>query len=201
MTASPPQLNDPAIRDALICALRKRSTNDLLLLEELRAHNGNVIVDVAAVSRQQIHAYEIKGATDKVARLARQAEFYESCFLRNTLVTTINHLSWARSNLAPHWGLIVATAEFSNGIRLRRIRAAGRSPSYAPKKALLMLWRSELITLATKTPGASPKSKDSRRALAERIGGLLSPTKASALITQAIKLRNLGEDFHHIGDM
>lgn len=139
-------LSDKSIRTALVSHLRGRSAVPRAVLEEVRVHNGNAIADVVAIHRSA-HCYEIKGETDTVARILRQGAFYDKVFERITLVTTPNHVAQATALAPRHWGMLLATADESDGVKLRYLRKASVSPSFNKQVALLTLWKSELLTM------------------------------------------------------
>ncbi|WP_133248131.1 sce7726 family protein [Comamonas sp. JNW] len=140
------KLTDKVIRQALIANLRRRLNAPLATLEEVHVCNSNAIADVVAVYKK-MHCYEIKGETDSITRIARQASFYDQAFSLISLVTTENHLKRAEIIIPNHWGIILAK-ESGGAVSLRNIRGASKNSLYRPEIALLSLWRSELIQFA-----------------------------------------------------
>lgn len=157
-------LTDKEIREALLRSLKRRGKAPEAILEEMHVCNGNAIVDVVAVYKS-MHCYEIKGETDSVHRLHRQASFYDQACPIISLVTTPKHLRKVLDILPAHWGVLVATLSPSGSIQLKHARAALRNPNYQPEVALMSLWRSEMLTLPTLT--GLPLKKVNRQKIAE----------------------------------
>jgi hypothetical protein len=139
-------LTDKELRAALLKHLRNRPITPRAILEELRVHNGNAVADVVAVNRLA-HCYEIKGETDNLDRVMRQAGYYDQAFRRITLVTARKHLRKALLLIPDYWGVMVA----DNGdaeVKLSYCRRAGASPAFNKRAALLTLWRDELLKIS-----------------------------------------------------
>jgi hypothetical protein len=88
---------------------------------------GGSIADVAVITPGELHLFEIKGATDAAARLARQAPNYDRVATTCTLVTTCNHRSF-RNRVPAHWGLVEA-ATVRGTTRFMQLRAAQHNPN------------------------------------------------------------------------
>ena len=80
-------LNDTNIREALLRKLGRQTRRPRAVLQELHVHNGRAIADVVTL-HSEAHCYEIKGATDRIARITVQGKYYNAVFRRITLVTT-----------------------------------------------------------------------------------------------------------------
>jgi hypothetical protein len=182
-------LNDASIRLALRQHLLTQNMGTKCVIDELHIHNGNSIADVVAVT-DILHGFEIKGENDNVSRLSRQIEFYSVSFPRVSLVTTVNHLTWAQRNLPRYWGLIVATS-VENGVTFRQQRRAKDNPQFSRETSLLMLWKDELIRLATEIGSEDYKARDSRARLIEKISPLLADEEAACLLSKTIYERFL----------
>ena len=145
MTVVMSQLTDAKIREALKARLRSLTVPPRAILEEVRVHNGNAVADVVAVHRAA-HCYEIKGETDTLNRLVRQASFYDLAFRRITVVTTENHLAQVRALAPNYWGVVLATMN-DRAPKLRYWRKASDSPLFDKRVALLTLWKRELLDM------------------------------------------------------
>ena len=156
------QLNDRRIREALLRKLARQKVRPRAVLEELHVHNGRAIADVVTL-HSEAHCYEIKGATDRIERIAVQGTYYNSAFRRITLVTTECNLRRARKLAPRFWGIIVAVDD--GEVRFRHVRAATLNPNFEKKSAAMTLWKSEMLELVSDV-GAERKS---RRLLAELI--------------------------------
>ncbi len=178
-------LDDKAIRASLIARLSALSIRPKAILEELRVHNGNAISDVVAIHKFA-HCYEIKGETDSIYRLTRQGGFYDLAFMRTTLVTTASQVKKALDLAPSHWGIMKASRA-GDRITLSYVRSAGESPRYDKRVALLTLWRSELLDVATSiAPGAG---KFNRAQLTELISLKFSKRKLGETIGEKLAVR------------
>lgn len=138
-------LNDKNIRQALIKRLQSQSNHPQAIIEELRVQNGNAIADVVALYKDA-HCFEIKGDGDKIERILCQGNFYNSSFMKITIVTTEKHLSKTLKIAPDYWGIMVAF-EFNDNILFRYIRGAQCNPEFDKDLALLTLWKSEMLNL------------------------------------------------------
>lgn len=176
-------IRDQQIRQALLEHLRRRGTPPRKVVEELHIHNSNAIADVVAFYKEP-HCYEIKGETDSVRRLIRQSSYYDIVFPRLTAVVTKNHLLWSLNNLPSYWGIITVEKD-NNRIKLKYARNAKNNPKFIKEKALLMLWKAELIDIAKKSD-IKVKSAHTREDIASLISGLLKKNDALQSIQSAI---------------
>lgn len=156
-------LNDATIRDALLRKLQRQRNRPRAVLQELHVHNGKAIADVVTL-HSEAHCYEIKGATDRIERIAVQGAYYNAAFRRITLVTTECHLRRARRQAPRFWGIMLAFAD-GEDVRFRHVRAARLNPSFEKQSAAMTLWKSEMLELVSEA-GAERKP---RRLLAELI--------------------------------
>lgn len=178
-------LNDKTIRAALIARLLKFPVKPKAILEELRVHNGNAIADVVAIN-SFAHCYEIKGETDSIYRIARQAAFYDRAFTKTTLVTTPGQIKKASQLVPLHWGILQAS--HSNGkLIFGYVRSAGTSPVYDSKAALLTLWRAELLDVATALGNSTAKLN--RTQLTEMIALRLGKRRLTKTIGEKLQVR------------
>lgn len=150
-------LNDQAIRQALIAKFEQSGLAAFEIMQELHVCGSSAIADVVTL-REEAHCYEIKGETDKVARILEQGIHYNKAFRRITLVTTENHLAKAISIAPPYWGIMLARISSNGDVVLRQVRKDKINPEFEPSIALYALWKDELLQLIE-----SPKPKDMRR--------------------------------------
>lgn len=156
-------LNDARIREALLRKLARQKTRPRAVFEELHVHNGKAIADVVTL-HSEAHCYEIKGATDRIERIAVQGAYYNAAFRRITLVTTECKLRRALKLVPPFWGIMVAI-EYADTIGFRHFRAAKPNPLFERQSAAMTLWKSEMLELV---PEAGAERKP-RRLLAQLI--------------------------------
>lgn len=198
-TTTPAILRDREIRDALRSHLIRRSPTPLRIIEELGVHNGNAKADLVAMYKE-MHCFEIKGATDSIRRLVRQASFFDAAFPKISLVTTTNHLSWCLQNIPTYWGILVAET-VNNIIHISYKRAAKNNPRFVKQKALMMLWKNELTSIATDTAKIRMKSSYTREDIAIHLSNTLDKSLTLASIQNAILGRSTIESISNIGDM
>lgn len=149
-------LNDARIREALLRKLARQKTRPRAVLEELHVHNGNAIADVVTL-HSEAHCYEIKGATDRIERIAVQGTYYNAAFRWITLVTTECKLKRALKLVPPFWGILVAIDD-GKTIRFRHFRAAQLNPRFERQSAAMTLWKSEMLELVSEA-GAERKPR------------------------------------------
>jgi len=156
-------MNDARIREALLRKLARQKVPPRAVLEELHVHNGNAIADIVTL-HSEAHCYEIKGATDRIERIAVQGLYYNAVFRRITLVTTECKLRRALKLAPPFWGIMLAV-EDGDTIRFRHLRPAQLNPRFERQSAAMTLWKSEMLELVSEA-GAERKP---RRVLAQLI--------------------------------
>lgn len=192
--AAQPDFKPPnVLRDSEIrIALRERFTSSnggrpQQIVEELTVHNGNAIADMV-VLQKDLHCFEIKGATDKVNRALIQAEFYEKSFSKISLTTTQNHINWALQHTPSFWGVLLASPR-KHGIVVKPVRSAAVNPFFDKEHALLILWKDELVFLASQIPSVVVKTADTRKQLAQKIAVQLKKYELIQKIQEALLLR------------
>jgi len=156
-------LNDATIREALLRKLERQKSRPRAVLQELHVHDGKAIADVVTL-HSEAHCYEIKGATDRIERIAIQGVYYNAAFRRITLVTTECNLGRALKLAPRFWGITVAIAD-GETVRFRHVRAARLNPNFEKQSAAMTLWKSEMLELVSES-GAERKP---RRLLAKLI--------------------------------
>src|SRR4051794_6277919 len=100
-------LNDARIREALLRELAHQQSRPRAVIQELHVQNGKAVADVVTL-HSEAHCYEIKGATDRIDRIAAQSLFYNASFRWITLVTTECKLRRALKLVPPFWGIMIA---------------------------------------------------------------------------------------------
>lgn len=181
-------LNDLVIRSALELRLLARKPSPRALIHELRVKRGNAIADIAAVYKT-VHCFEIKGQTDSVGRVLRQASYYNKAFKRITLVTTKNHVAWAQVNSPSFWGVMVATNS-RHGITFDYLRPTKVNPFFSKECALEMLWRNELEHLVAKHASLPARVSDTREQLIRKLSDCCSDSLAEVLVAETLLLRH-----------
>lgn len=177
---------DKLIRTTLISKLKNQAIKPKAVIEELRVHNGNAIADVVALYKDA-HCFEIKGDGDKIERAVKQGNYFNLSFRRITLVTTSKHLSKAIEVLPKFWGIMIAEKK-DDKLTLKYIRRARNNSCFDKCLALLILWKSEMLTLIEQH-NKSTKNK-SRRLLAQLISRSKKKVELSNNISSVLLSRH-----------
>lgn len=180
-------LKDAGIRKALLNHLGSRAPKPERIIEELHVHNGNAIADIVAIYKR-MHCFEIKGETDSIQRITRQAEIYSHSFPKLTLVITRKHIKWAEKNLPPYWGILVASMN-SEKVVFKYQRPAMNNPDFIIEKALMMLWKQELLDISLSINLLQKKAQN-RNEIANTLSKSLSKEQALQYIQGAIIRRS-----------
>ncbi|HEX3624979.1 MAG TPA: sce7726 family protein [Verrucomicrobiae bacterium] len=183
------ELNDAAIREALLRKIERQKFRPRAVLQELHVHNGKAIADVVTL-HSEAHCYEIKGATDHIERIMAQGVYYNAAFRRITLVTTECKLRRARSLAPRFWGIMVANAD-DRTVRFRHVRAARLNPNFEKQSAAMTLWKNEMLELVSE-PGAERKP---RRLLAQLIAETRRELELSMSICDLLFSRKRDQNF------
>ena len=141
-------LRDPDIRALLEPDLALRHPN-ALVRHEMGLCAGERRVDIAAITTDTMHGYEIKSDVDTLARLAGQAATYGRIFNRMTLVTTTRYVDAATAAVPDWWEVLVAS-----GDTLRQARTGGTHEGLDPFALAQLMWRDEALA-ALKERGAA----------------------------------------------
>lgn len=177
-------LSDKVIRKGLVNFLNHRWPKPSAIMEELRIHNGNAVADVVAIYDTP-HCFEIKGERDKLNRVKRQAEFYNTTFLKITLVTTANHASSAEKTIPKFWGILIVN-NAGEKVTFSYLRKAKYNSNIGKPLALSMLWRSELMSIATSIEATPLTKRLTRAELADFISKNKSKEGVISDITRTI---------------
>lgn len=180
-------LRDFEIRTALNSHLMSRHPQPIRVIEEVGIHNGNAIADLLAFY-EDMHCFEIKGATDSISRIKKQGSYYNETFAKISIVTTENHLSWCIANAPNFWGIIIAYYE-KEMVKLKYVRQIQHNPFFNKKKALMTLWRAELLDIAYQNKNIHIKRHYDRENIAIEISKVLSKSETLISIRRALLSR------------
>lgn len=138
-------MRDADVRAALHLLLREEHAHEL---PTTRVRNefglcGMVRVDVAVLNGH-LAGYELKSASDTLARLPMQVSVYSRVLDRATLVVAERHLEAARRLLPDWWGIIVARGA-AGAVTLVHERMGLANPDIRPEALVQLLWRDELL--------------------------------------------------------
>lgn len=184
-------LYDKLIRTTLISKLKNQAIKPKAVIEELRVHNGNAIADVVALYKDA-HCFEIKGDSDKIERAVKQGNYFNLSFRRITIVTTSKHLSKAIEVLPKFWGIMIAEKK-DDKLTLKYIRRARNNSCFDKYLALLILWKSEMLTLIEQHNKST--KNNSRRLLAQLISRSKKKVELSNNISSLLLSRHYETSF------
>lgn len=137
-------MREAEIKIALTHHLATRlSINPSPFLEEVEINGGEIRADLVQVL--DMHCYEIKSATDSLARLVGQGSRYARAFDQVTLVTAECHLKKAIPMLPPWWGIMVVPNEA--GQAFKQVRKAKLNRRHEPEVLVTLLKREEALQI------------------------------------------------------
>jgi hypothetical protein len=140
-------LNDPQIRGPLRKWIRERE-EPTMIADELPVQEGRARIDLAAVF-DDIHAYEIKGQTDRLVRLKNQTKTFAPVCRRCTPVTPKNHLKSLPKHIPEWWGIVLATSSdlVEGDVEFEVVRPAQENEALEWRPMARMLWKDEMLNI------------------------------------------------------
>jgi len=158
------------------------------LLSEVRVNNGMAIADLVSIGVKSSHCYEIKSDKDKITRILEQSKSFDIAFHKISLITTYSQYKKALDIIPQYWGLVIVGNTPER--KIRYLRKAMLSPMFSEQKALLVLWREELMKIA-RIINMNEKSlnRASRRVLIDFISSNLSTTEICRLLNSHLLIR------------
>lgn len=185
------KLSDKCIREALKMYLLSLKTPPVQIVEELGIHNGNARADIVAFY-DHLHCFEIKSDLDTLRRLASQTIYYDYTFNKITIVVSEKFELSAQDAIPSHWGILVAKQNSSGLVKLKSKRRPKRNPNWHAAKALLSLWKDELLEINEFLSVSSRKSS-SRERLANEISEKINKSAIENQLYQKLLSRSLTE--------
>lgn len=182
-------LNDKEIRPALINFLETRAKKPKKVVEELSVSYCNARADIVGVYNT-LHCFEIKGQTDSIQRINAQGKYYNTSFLKITLVTTKNHLEYAIKNAPPFWGILLAFS-LNGETHFKYVRKATKNPYFNKEEALHTLWKNELMSLS-ESNSVDVKKTMSKDTISKLISNIFSDNYIAESISKYILNRTYG---------
>lgn len=140
-------LSDKEIRVGFLQHLEKSRKKPKAVIEELSICNGASRADIVALYDFP-HSFEIKSDIDRLDRLPSQVAFYDFTFKKNTVITTERFINKVLAIVPVHWGVTLAFAKQDTEIRFKHVKKPTVNKNWAGDKALLTLWKQELIKLS-----------------------------------------------------
>ena len=170
-------LSDKLIRQNFIISLKKSRNKPQSIVQELAICNGGARADIVAFQGFP-HSYEIKSDIDRLDRLPSQISFYDYTFKKNTVITTERFSEKVESMIPEHWGIILAYQKKNHDVCFKQLKVPKVNKNWAGDKALLTLWKQELLSLSESLLEHSLPPTLSRAHIAKK---LYSDTKKNEL--------------------
>jgi hypothetical protein len=167
-------LNDAEIRGPLRNWIRLYRTPNLLA-DEVPVREGRAMMDLAAYYPAGLHAYEIKGQTDRLVRLKNQVKYYGHVCTACTVVVFRTHLKKIEKHVPEWWEIVeVRRVDWSDeetieGLSFTIHREGKPNPQRDLYQMLYMLWKSEMMELVEKYTGKAPPIRTSKGLLILRL--------------------------------
>lgn len=153
-TTSSAPIEEREIRAALLARLGTDWHRDSMVLEEFRVERGGSRIDVAVIDEELV-GYEIKSDKDTFVRFSNQIHAYNRVFDRINLVCGPALAELASSVVPSWWGIIIATRDVDDKVRLATHREACANAKQNAFSLASLLWKEEamaaLVSLETST--------------------------------------------------
>ena len=180
-------LLDKDIREIFISHHSKRYPKTKLL-SEVRVNNGMAIADLVSIGIKSSHCFEIKSDKDKLIRVREQSKSFDVAFNKISLITTYAQHKKALDIIPEHWGIIIVGNTPEK--KIHYLRKASLSPLFSEQKALLFLWRDELLNIALmKNINEKSLNRANRKELIDFISSNLSTTEICRLLNSYLLIR------------
>ncbi|MBZ4371506.1 sce7726 family protein [Corallococcus sp. AS-1-6] len=158
------------------------------VVDELGLCHGFVRVDVASISADCLHGYELKADRDTLSRLPTQVEHYGAAMGRCTLVTGVAHLQEALQVVPSWWGVLRIEVDLF-GLRFEQLREATANPEPDPLATCRLLWRDEALAFLEELGAARGVRGRSRAVLYARLVEEVPADQLRARVRQVLLQR------------
>jgi len=141
-----PNILDPDIRTALVgkCSGAYNNSEGELVIHELGLAHAKRRIDLAILSDDEIHGYEIKSEKDRLDRLEGQLHIYRQSLHKLTLVVASKHIKRTLEYIPKWCGLLEVRVTSHGLVDLKTHRKAQRNSSVDPFILSHLLWRNEV---------------------------------------------------------
>lgn len=184
-----PLLRETDVRQAARPALWHVATApDAVLVDEMvLGEHGRV--DVALIDAPAMHAVELKSDRDTLTRLPRQIACYSSVFDYCTLAVTARHVSAARAQVPPEWGLATFTPTPDGTVRYQPLRPAQPHGQVRAQRLVQLLWREETLSALAERGAARGVRSKPRTVLWQRLCQLVSLEELRTIVRTTLRHR------------
>ncbi|MDD8059503.1 sce7726 family protein [Shewanella metallivivens] len=184
-------LDDKTIRKELKIYLNSNAPFPQVIVDEMNVHNGNARADLVAFY-DEIHCFEIKSDRDSLCRLKNQIEYYDYTFNKVSIVVTDKFINKIDKHIPSYWGVLLAKIE-DGQLNFYKERCPKANPNWEAEKALLSLWKNELLELDTLISKKHSSPRTSRAELAKKIGSESNGNIVSHELFSLLRKRFLGD--------
>jgi hypothetical protein len=176
----------PALRQEV-----SRVSPGAVVRNELGLAHGDCRVDVASITADCLHGYELKADRDTLSRLPAQVARYGQVLDRCTLVAGDAHLQAALMMVPPWWGVLRMEVDLF-GLRFEEVRPARPNPSPDPLTTCRLLWRGEALALLERLDAAAGVRGAPRNTLYVRLVEVMPAERIRAHVRQVLLTRSRG---------
>lgn len=190
-------LRDPEIRRALRKWIRS-NRDPHLICDEIPVKDASSLIDLVAIT-DKIHAYEIKGRTDKMTRVENQVKHSSAIAHLASVVATENHVDAILEATPEWWEVIRVSHDDSMGIQMEVVREGSLNPSGSFQIAAMTLWKREMLDIL-RAQGLKAEESWSKWLLMKKLETLYKRDleKLRAEIIWRWKLRAEDPEWHEI---
>jgi len=158
-----------------------------VVVDELKVCGGKNIADIAVVNGA-LHAFEIKGAYDTLARLPLQAESYNKVFDYVTIVVNECHLEKVLKIVPDWWGVWVLSEH--DGVVVRQeVKVHKKNECPDPFSIAQLLWKEEALDLLQKKGLAKGLKTKRKWVLWEKLAECIPIEELSSQVRHYLKER------------
>jgi hypothetical protein len=185
-----PPSTDGEIRAALHRKVLRgfHARHDTLVIDELGLVHAKVRIDIAVINGS-MHGFEIKSASDSLARLPQQLALYGECLEKLTIVCAPKHVAGVRK-AAPRWcGIMQVTKGPRGGICFVTLRQPRRNPGVRADRLAHLLWRPEAVTLLSRLNAPTSLLRAPRKTLYESLAAMFSVEEITGFIKESMVSR------------
>ncbi|NBD11864.1 sce7726 family protein [Corallococcus silvisoli] len=179
---------DRDIRPTLRQEVAQRSPG-ARVLDELGLAHGICRVDVASVTADCLHGYELKADRDTLTRLPAQVVRYSAVLDRCTLVVGDAHFQEALQVVPSWWGILRASVDLF-GIRFEQVRNGQANPAPDALATSRLLWRGEALSMLEELGAATGVRSQPRNEVYRRLISVLPEEQLRARVRQVLLTRS-----------
>jgi hypothetical protein len=182
-------MKDPCIRRILqdTALLKFQRDGSSKIVEELKISAARARIDIAVINGH-LHGFEIKSASDTLARLPGQIEAYTKVFDYLAIVTEGKYYQRLLDTV-PEWVSIYVCWQTKTGARIRKVRKGRINSKQEGFHLAKLLWREELIEVLNEL-NIDYRKKDRNWLLCEALAAAVPVKKLSRIVRQKLKARD-----------